>query len=148
MISRILVGFDGSECAQKALTVALDMANKYDAKIAVINVMQLPVINNPDDPLSLTLAASAYIKELREIIHQGILQKAIDTAQPNHSDLQIEAIFREGDPATQIASVAEEGRFDMIVLGHGGQSKVKEFFMGGTSERVAHFSRCPVLIVK
>jgi nucleotide-binding universal stress UspA family protein len=56
--------------------------------------------------------------------------------------------LREGNPASQIAAAAKEGVFDVVVLGHGGEGRLKELFLGGTSERVAHQARCAVLIVK
>ena len=48
----------------------------------------------------------------------------------------------------QVVKAAEEGKFDVIVVGHGRESKLRELFLGSTSERVAHMAKCAVLIVK
>ena len=44
MISKILVPVDGSEHSDRALNFALDLAEKYSAKITLLNVAQ-PVID-------------------------------------------------------------------------------------------------------
>jgi nucleotide-binding universal stress UspA family protein len=63
-------------------------------------------------------------------------------------NLAVSTELREGNPAAQIVVEASEGKFDVVVLGHGGEGRLRELFLGGTSERVAHLARCAVLIVK
>jgi nucleotide-binding universal stress UspA family protein len=56
--------------------------------------------------------------------------------------------LREGGSPGQIVEAAQNGNFDLVIIGHGNESRLREFFLGGTSERVAHLSKCSVLIVK
>ena len=53
-----------------------------------------------------------------------------------------------GRPADKIVELAKEEGFDLIVLGSRGLGNIKEFFLGGVSDRVADEAPCPVLIVK
>jgi nucleotide-binding universal stress UspA family protein len=80
--------------------------------------------------------------------HHKMLSKALERAKGLKPSLKISTELREGRPADQIVMAAEEGGFDLIVLGHRGLGKVKEFFLGSVSDRVADEARCPVLIVK
>jgi nucleotide-binding universal stress UspA family protein len=57
-------------------------------------------------------------------------------------------MLKEGDPALEIVNTAKEGGFDVIVVGHRGLSKMKELFLGSISEKVAHLTPCPVIIVR
>lgn len=60
----------------------------------------------------------------------------------------MEKDLREGDAVKEIVTAAEEGKFDIIVVGHRGLSKLKEFLLGSVSEGLSHKASCPVLIVK
>ncbi|MGO8805985.1 MAG: universal stress protein [Candidatus Bathyarchaeia archaeon] len=42
MITKILVGVDGSENSEKALDRALEIADKFSASVLILNVFQLP----------------------------------------------------------------------------------------------------------
>ena len=63
-------------------------------------------------------------------------------------DLKITSELKEGDSPSLIVETAVNGNFDLIIIGHKGDSKFNELFLGSTSERVAHQSKCAVLIVK
>jgi len=48
LISKILVAIDGSECANRALDFALDLAEKYLSSVLILNVLELPVYDKED----------------------------------------------------------------------------------------------------
>ena len=62
--------------------------------------------------------------------------------------MKISTVLEEGRPSDKIVETAKEGNFDLIVMGHRGLGRVKEFFLGSVSDRVADEAHCPVLIVK
>lgn len=141
------MGVDGSECANRALDFALDLAEKYSAPIQIVNVLKPPVYGSPDDPLTVSPGMVAFNKDIRKA-HEEILSKAAKRAASFKPGVKVSTELREGNPANQIVAAANEGSFDMVVLGHGGEGRFRELFLGGTSERVAHSARCAVLIVK
>ncbi len=147
MIAKILVGFDGTKCAEKALEFGLDLAEKYSAEVLILNVLELPAYGNPDDPLAMPAGMAGLIRDLRKS-HESVLANGLDKAAKTKPNVKVATELREGDPSAQIVVAAQEGGFDVIVVGHGGESRIRELFLGGTSERVAHTSRCAVLIVK
>lgn len=161
MITKILVGVDNSEYSEKALDYALEVADKFSASVLVLNVFQLPpeVEYQPSMGQQFPTSGSSqeqmgnqsnvvsFIKDLRKI-HEAVLSRSIERATKLKPNLEIMAELKEGDAASQIVETAANGLFDLIVLGHRGDSKIKEFFLGSTSEKVAHTAKCPVLITK
>lgn len=147
LISKILVAVDGSECSWRALNFALDIAEKFSASMLILNVLELPVFGAPEEPMGISSSMIAVVKDLRKA-HNDILVNAAEKAATLKPNMKVSTELREGNPASQIATAAKEGSFDIVVLGHGGEGRLKELFLGGTSERVAHQARCAVLIVK
>ena len=137
------------------------MAEKFSASIQIINVFQPPpelgyqpnmlqqtsMSGYPQDTIGDQPNLSAFIKDLRKV-HEAVLFKAAERAIKLKPMLKITTELKEGNTPSQIIATAADGGFDLIVLGHLGDSEIKEFLLGSTSERVAHQARCPVLIVK
>ena len=65
MISKILVGIDGSKTAEKALYFALDLAGKYSAEIELITV--LDVISDSLIASGMVFSPNATTKYLEEL---------------------------------------------------------------------------------
>src|SRR5665647_602010 len=161
LITKILVGVDGSKNSEKALDNALDLAEKFSASILILNVFQPPpelgyqanmVTQFPPSGISQDISGnqsnlSGLIKDLRKV-HEDILSNAAERAIKLKPMLKIATELKEGNTPSQIIATAAEGGFDLIVLGHLGDSEIKEFLLGSTSERVVHQARCAVLIVK
>lgn len=152
LITKILVGVDGSESSEKVLDYALEIAEKFSASILILNVFQLPPefeyqLNMLQQPIDNQSNMTSIIKDLRKI-HEAILSRATERATKLTPNLKITAELKEGDASSQIVETAAKGKFDLIVLGHSGDRKIKELLLGSTSEKVAHTARCPVLITK
>lgn len=149
---------DGSENSEKALNYALEIADKFSASILILNVFQPPpefeyqlnsFQHNPatgytiDYPSDMT----SFIKDIGKV-HATVLSRATETATKLKPALKITAELKEGDAPSMIVETAVNGKFDLIVLGHRGDTKIKELFLGSTAERVAHQASCAVLIIK
>jgi len=63
-------------------------------------------------------------------------------------DLEIDTHYVMGDPAVQIVKTAEEGNYQLIVMGSRGLGAIKGIVMGSVSYKVLQLSHCPVLIIK
>ena len=153
------MGVDGSENSKKALDKALEIADKFDASVLILNVFQPPpefgynlnmfpqASEYPKETTSYQPNMTSFIKDLRKI-HEEVLSKDIERATKLKPFLKITAELREGNAASQIVETATNGEFDLIVIGHRGGSEIKELFLGSTSERVAHRAKCAVIINK
>ena len=58
------------------------------------------------------------------------------------------AVEKAGNPAQVVIETAEEGQFDLIVIGTRGRHAIKRFLFGSTAERVAWHATTPVLLVR
>jgi nucleotide-binding universal stress UspA family protein len=135
---RILVGYDGSSSAEKALDAALAIANSLDSTVEVLSVVQPPEpALSPELHAVLDDAREHYEKELRKIAQAA-----------NRNGIRLETDVVVGHPAEQIIRRAEESRADLIVLGHRGLSKFEQLIMGSVSERVLAYAHCPVLVTR
>jgi nucleotide-binding universal stress UspA family protein len=50
-----------------------------------------------------------------------------------------------GDAATRILEVAEEGGYDLIVMGRHGRGRLQHFLVGSVTEKVSRKAPTPVL---
>jgi len=155
MFKSILVPFDGSEHSKRALNCALELAEKFDGKITLIHVYSsvvpmTPAMDTLSTPPTIPPHASPAIaaKLTEEAKRKG--EQILDEAERTVKDrgIFVEKVLREGDAVREIVAAAQEGKFDLIVIGHRGLSKLRELFLGSVSEGVSHKAPCPVLIVK
>ena len=146
----------------KGLDCALEIADKFSASVHLLNVFQPP----PESGYQLNMfqqqpPSSGYPQESTDYqsnmatsikdtgkVHEAVLSKATERAAKLKPALKITAELKEGDAPQMIVESAANGQFDLIVIGHRDDSKIKELFLGSTSERVAHRARCAVLITK
>jgi nucleotide-binding universal stress UspA family protein len=145
------VGVDGSKNSEKALDSALDLAEKFSTSILILNVFQpppelgyqanmvtqFPPSGIPQETIGSQSNLSGFINDLRKV-HEEILSSAAEKAIKLKPMLKITTELKEGNTPSQIIATAAEGGFDLIVVGHLGDSEIKEFLLGSTSERVVH----------
>lgn len=161
LIAKILVGVDNSLYSEKALYYALEIADKFSASVLLLNVFQpppefeyqqsmgpqLPTSGSSQEQMGNQSNVASLINDLRKV-HEAILSRALERATELKPNLKITGELKEGDASSQIVETAANGQFDLIIIGHKGDRKIKELFLGSTSEKVAHTAKCPVLITK
>ncbi len=136
-MERIVVGYDGSPQAKKALQKARALAEKFGSKIYVIHVVDTAVLS-----LSDMFSSPAVVASLREKAEQ-LVKEALATLGGS-----AEGKVLEGDPAHEIIKFAREVNASLIVLGARGLSTIRRILMGSVSSRVVQESPIDVLIVK
>ena len=57
-------------------------------------------------------------------------------------------IVREGEPGPEVAQIAEDGGFDLIVMGSGARNTLRSRLFGSVTDKVLDRSHLPVLIVR
>lgn len=148
-LKKILVAIDGSENSFHVLDFTLDLAEKFSSSVTILNVAEvLPLSVVPQESANYSVSSTAaFAKDIRKI-HEDILSKAVSHAKTAKPDVAVSSELREGDAASEIVNVAKDDKFDIIVIGHKASSRVSERFLGSVSEKVAHLSPFPVIIVK
>jgi nucleotide-binding universal stress UspA family protein len=137
-ISKILVPMDGSVGSFKALTEAIYLARQCHGTITGLCIIPIYTINLGK---LLTSLKNQSQKEAKKFLADAKKQCA-----------QNGIIFSEkiiyGNQAWEITEFAAYKKFDLIVMGSRGLSRVKETFLGSVANIVVHRSKVPVLIVK
>jgi nucleotide-binding universal stress UspA family protein len=148
MIKNVLVAVDGSENSAKALDFALDLAEKYSAKVAILNVYESPAMGVVPQSAGYFGDNMPFFANDLTKYHEEILTKALTRAKEVKPDLEISTALRDGDPALEIVAMAKDEGFDVIVVAHRGMGRVREVLLGSVSEKVVHLAPCPVIIVR
>jgi nucleotide-binding universal stress UspA family protein len=133
-MSKVLVAYDGSAEAKRALESAAEMNG--DTELTVISVVPVTYSGRGGgiDPAST-------VED-----HRVALDEAAAWLQERGREGKtVEAV---GHPADSIVAAAEQGEFDMIVMGSRGLNAVERFMMGSTSARVVAHAPCSVLVVR
>ena len=145
MIKKILVPLDGSISATHALNFALELASKFSAEIQLLTVVPPIVLPTYSEKVLTTTAISECRKRLEESF-KGVLSKAMEIVKKKKPELKASNKFEHGFPDEKIIKNANQGDFDIIVIG--GRGLGDRLFLGSVSSRVAEKATCPVLIVK
>lgn len=176
MIKTILVPTDGSAHAKKAIDLAADIAEKYDARLVLLHVLlrhssdsdieSLCAENVMPDALAKKFsdlrdnwidmsAASGEPGPMFILVPDDILRDVADlvlqNAQQRAESKNVKNITTQivdGPPADKIIAVAEKEEADMIVMGSRGLGKVAGVLMGSVSHKVSHQSDCTCVTVK
>jgi nucleotide-binding universal stress UspA family protein len=149
LIRNVLVAVDGSENSDRALDFALDLAEKFGASITILNVSEsLAMSAVPQESAVYPSGGTAVLAKDLRAIQNEVISKNVSHAREVKPNLPVSSMLKEGDAALEIVNAAKDGGFDVIVVGHRGTGKMRERFLGSTSEKVAHNAPCPVVIVK
>jgi nucleotide-binding universal stress UspA family protein len=141
-LERILVPLDGSMLAERALTVALDVA--------------------PESTLVLTRVTHAAIRDIG--LGDGILEVPDSQGTQHHVEeaeqylegtalanlgvrAKLQIAVRIGEPAEQILQAARDEQATLIVMGTHGRTAPARIFMGSVADEVFRHADQPVLLV-
>lgn len=136
-MEKIVVGYDGSEQAKKALKKAKLIAEKFGGKIYIVHVVDTAIFS-----LSEVFASPSVLNSMREKAEKLINEALTILGGP------AETKILEGDPAHEIVKFAREINASLIVVGARGLSTIKKILIGSVSSRVVHESPIDVLVVK
>jgi nucleotide-binding universal stress UspA family protein len=129
-ISKILAAFDGSKNSIQGLQLATDLADKFDAKITVMYIMEGGLFG------------------LKPKVAQKVGERILSKALKEVKKIKVTKRLESGSPAEKIIEVAKSEGYDLIVVGCRGLSRTKRFFLGSVSDDVSHHAPCSVFIVR
>lgn len=139
MFEHLMVAFDNSVYAQKALVKGLALAEMNGAFIELITVVQLPDY-------------AGTIDEVDEMIREGkkFYQSAHDQAiaEGQKRGIKIETHILNGHIGEVLVKYAKEKAVDLIIMGSHGRSAVGRLLLGSVSNFVVKHASCPVMIIR
>jgi nucleotide-binding universal stress UspA family protein len=140
MFKKILVGYDGSEGAKKALRTAVDIAKHYGAELHSISVEE-------DLPhYAATVGEVQEVKAEKNGYFARLNEEAREIAAKEGVTLHTKVIA--GHEVETIVDYARDHHFDLVVIGFMGHSKIYDRVWGSTSQNIARLVPCTVMVVK
>src|SRR5512146_1905083 len=124
---KVLVATDGSEHSMKAVTRALELAEKQGAQVTLRSVAYYDRGDFDEMP--------PFVQDKLEAEARSSLDKA--KAVFEAKGLKAETVLATGlVPANLIIRKAQEGGFDRIILGSTGMNALERVLMGSTAAKV------------
>jgi nucleotide-binding universal stress UspA family protein len=133
-MGKVLVAYDGSADARLALEYAA--AKHGDDDITVISVVPVPYSGRGGgiDPTSNVEDHRTALDEAAGLLaDRGVQAKTVESV---------------GHPANAIIEAAEQGGYDLVIVGSRGLNAVARFLTGSVSGRVVAHAPCSVLVVR
>jgi nucleotide-binding universal stress UspA family protein len=138
-IDNVLVATDFSPATESALSYAVGIAQRYQAKLYVAHVINLESFD-----LLESESARALIKEAREAAERKMIQ-LLDPLRLQRE--RYEVIVAEGAIAEALMDIIRLHHIDLVVLGTHGRRAFKKLILGSIAEEVFRTASCPVLTV-
>ncbi len=137
MFDTVVVATDGSESVSRAVTVALALAERFDADVHALSVVDESEVDASPNALQADLEAAL----------ESTAEAAIATVA-DRADREIHTAVRAGRPANEICAYAREVDADLVVTGTRGRHGENRLLLGSVAERVVRRSPVPVLSVR
>jgi nucleotide-binding universal stress UspA family protein len=145
LFTRIVVGTDGSDTAEEAVSQAIDLAKLTGATLSVVSAFA-PVskrrIQGEQEGAPADIANQIGPREDVNLV----LDTAAASARAAGVEVRTHPV--QGDPAEAILNVAEEIKADLIVVGNKGMTGARRYLLGSVPNNVSHHAPCSVIIVR
>ena len=140
--NRIMIPVDFSANSPKLLQAATEVAEKFQAELLLVFVVQsfedysgffvphMPVAQFEDEMME------SAKKKMEAFIHENL-----------KTSLKYRTEVLKGDVAEELTRYAEENNVAMIIMGTHGYKGIERVIFGSVAEKVVKTSPCPVLTI-
>lgn len=138
MISRVLLGYDGSAAADRAADFAIELASRFGAELHVLSVARPPEFGTE-------VESAAIIEQGRR--HCSRILKPL-RARLEGGPLKVHFESTVGHPAEQLLLHVDRHGIDHVVVGHRGHSLLDRWLLGSVARQVIVHASCAVTVVR
>lgn len=175
-MKHILVAVDGSDHARRALDLASDIAQKYDAGLVLVHVVgseplsddvrhladvefgallpktapslpQMRIADRVGGVGEFLADQDARVAAIKKLLGERILESAGERAR-ERGVKDVKTVLRQGDPASAILAAAADCKANLVVVGSRGRSNLKSLMLGSVSHKVNNLSPVNVITVR
>ena len=153
MFDNILVPLDGSELSERALPMAQNLAQSFDATIHLIHVVSRENAYAAARGAESVLVAEMEIDAVRRLNEDRLNRgtKYVDQvgSQLSSTGVKVDSqnAVKEGDAAQNIVDHVKDHHIDLVVMSTHGHGGVRRLLMGSVTDRVIRSCVTPVLVV-
>ena len=174
MFKSIVIAYDGSAHAARALETAAGLAREMRASLGIICVVDPGHVNLPSelqrmaesehiiDPkprlrtdlnrapgnLASEIARSAAEAQQATLQFAEFLVKDAARQAQGEGVASVDTATQTGEPAATIVEYAADRDADLIVCGSRGLGRVRQLLLGSTSHKIAQLAHCSCLTVR
>jgi len=149
MPTTLVLGYDGSDCAKKALAHTVEIARHIDdAEVFVVHAFEFSIGYVPagmtDSPLMMSAEYDQHVEMVR-----GFGEQQVAEAQQELEAAGVRASgeVTEGKAVDVLLERAREKKAAAVVVGSHGEGAMSAAFLGSTALKLLHHSDIPVLVV-
>lgn len=154
--SKILVPYDGSKHAKKALNKAVNLANLIKgSEIIILNVIEEILTPPSVFPTRIRhfktgedTTLSTYFRDLQTDMRYKMINTLEKIKQKYENSVKIRTVVLVGSAKDKIVEYANRQNVDLIVMGSKGLKGISRLLMGSVSRHVSEKVKCSVMIVR
>jgi nucleotide-binding universal stress UspA family protein len=135
----IFCATDFSDLAEGVVAYGIAMARRFDAKLYICHVVDLPTVSAYGEAVFDPLEYQQRFTETarREIDHMV-----------GDAGVDYQALVTIGNTTDEISRLAREYIADLVITATHGRSGLKRFFLGSATERLMRILPCPLLVLR
>ncbi len=142
-VTTVVVGFDGSDCSERAVEAALVVLND-GGTLHLVSAFDAPSAREIKDayatvPSELTASIDLLAGPRTKLENAATAIRARGVNVVDH--------FLDDDPASAILHLAEEVKADMIVVGSRGLGRASRVLRGSVSTKIANHSPIDFMVI-
>lgn len=142
---RVLVAVDGSENAERASRVAVDLAARCKSELVVFHVV--PKVSHAFVPVRTSVLFREYYSDMEKAAVKWI-DKVMSLAKDRGVEARPDVRVAAPSVAEEIVDYAARKKIDLIVIGTRGLGTFKKLLVGSVSSGVVAHAPCAVLVVR
>jgi nucleotide-binding universal stress UspA family protein len=144
-VQRVLVAFDFSEPAQRALRSAGELARACGAKLDVVHVHPDIYDGRSTPELGLPWPSQGQEERYLRFLEQELKTAVMSTLGADGESATLHVV--RGDQVKRILALVEQVGADLVCVGATGKGRVQRVLLGSVSESLLRSSAVPVLVV-
>jgi nucleotide-binding universal stress UspA family protein len=146
MQGTIVVGYDDTDAAQRALERGIEEAKSSGGELAVVSVVDLPL--NPEGPQSFGALDDSPARMIPLVVPPELepLQARAENRMAA-AGVTREFVWAVGDPAREIVDAARDRSASLVVLGSHHHSALGRLFGADVAAKVEHELGAAVVVV-
>ncbi len=143
-IRKILVPTDFSLDSREAVRFAIDLAEQLGGSVTVLHVYHLAAYMLPDG--STVVPRAGVVADHLSAIRDALLFETQAVASRTKVPISHRSV--EGVPHVEIARIAADEAYDLVVMGSHGRSGLPRLLLGSVAEKVLRTCSRPVVVVR
>jgi len=136
---------EGSDSERAALTVAVKLAERFDADLRLVRVEATPLVIEPFPPLPVLAITELALRDERLA---RLRKEALGTECRALGDIRVITALEDGPVAATLRNYARKFNVDLIVMSSHSRGGLRRVTLGSVTDYLIRNTNTPVLVVK